>query len=103
VPGIQEWLVIAVIALIVLGPDRLPGVARQAGQLLARLRAESQRSMSELQRIAEVRELQDELRGLTSDLRTARDDAWRGLDGATDRRRRGDGRAVTTPFDPEAT
>lgn len=102
-PGFQEWLVIAVIALIVLGPDRLPGVARQAGQLLARLRAESQRSMAELQRIAEVRELQDELKGLKSDLRSARDDAWSGLDGAADRRGRGDGQPVTTPFDPEAT
>lgn len=33
--GTGELLVIAIIALVVLGPDRLPGAARQAGRALA--------------------------------------------------------------------
>jgi hypothetical protein len=36
--GPAEILVILVVALIVLGPERLPHVARQAGQLLGELR-----------------------------------------------------------------
>jgi sec-independent protein translocase protein TatB len=36
--GFPEIAVIVVIALLVLGPDRLPGAARQVGQALAQLR-----------------------------------------------------------------
>lgn len=35
--GFSELLVIAVVALIVIGPERLPGVARTVGHLLGRL------------------------------------------------------------------
>jgi sec-independent protein translocase protein TatB len=36
--GFSELMVIAVVALVVLGPERLPGVARTAGALLGRAR-----------------------------------------------------------------
>jgi len=36
--GTGELLVIFLVALIVLGPERLPGAARQAGRLLSELR-----------------------------------------------------------------
>lgn len=36
--GTGELLVIFLVALIVLGPQRLPGAARQAGRMLAELR-----------------------------------------------------------------
>lgn len=36
--GAPEILVILVVALIVLGPDRLPGAARQAGQAMREFR-----------------------------------------------------------------
>ena len=35
--GLTELLVIAVVALVVIGPERLPRVARTAGLLLGRL------------------------------------------------------------------
>ena len=35
--GFSEMVVIAVVALVVLGPERLPKVARAAGILLGRL------------------------------------------------------------------
>ena len=35
--GFSELMVIAVVALIVIGPEKLPGVARTAGHLLGRL------------------------------------------------------------------
>lgn len=40
-PGPLEWIVIAAVALIVFGPDKLPGIARSVG-----------RAASELKRIA---------------------------------------------------
>jgi sec-independent protein translocase protein TatB len=36
--GISEMMVIAVVALVVIGPERLPKVARTAGLILGRLR-----------------------------------------------------------------
>jgi Tat protein translocase TatB subunit len=44
-----ELLVIAVIALVVLGPDRLPGAARQAGRAIAELRKISNGFQREVQ------------------------------------------------------
>ncbi len=58
--GISELMVIAVVALVVIGPERLPKVARTAGLLLGRL----QRYVSDVK--ADInRELQlDELKKL---------------------------------------
>ena len=47
--GTGELLVIAVLALVVLGPDRLPGAARQAGRALAELRKISSGFQREVQ------------------------------------------------------
>jgi len=47
--GTGELLVIAVIALVVLGPERLPGAARQAGRALAELRKISNGFQREMQ------------------------------------------------------
>jgi sec-independent protein translocase protein TatB len=42
-------LILAVIALVVFGPDRLPGLASQAGRLLRELRKMAEGARSELQ------------------------------------------------------
>lgn len=57
--GTGELLVIAVIALVVLGPERLPSAARQAG-----------RAIAELRRISNgfQREVQDAMREVTPTL-----------------------------------
>jgi sec-independent protein translocase protein TatB len=68
VPGFQELLVIAVVALLVFGPDRLPEVARTAGRWLGRFRAETQRNVDELKRMGEIQQLQEELRGLRQEM-----------------------------------
>jgi sec-independent protein translocase protein TatB len=109
VPGIQELIVIAVVALLVFGPDRLPEMARNAAKLLQRFRAETQRSVAELRRAADVEDLDRELRGLGRELRETRDSVTRGITDAI----RDPGPAAKTstgrpdddppPFDPEAT
>lgn len=65
--GFSELVVIAVVALIVVGPERLPRVARMAGHLLGRL----QRYVGDVK--ADInREIQlEELRKLEAELRAS--------------------------------
>lgn len=46
--GFPELLVIAFVALLVLGPERLPGVAKQAGQMVRQLRKFADNARDEL-------------------------------------------------------
>jgi len=81
VPGSQELLVIALVALFVLGPERLPEVARAAARLLARIRNYGVTASKELRGVAdlgdlgnierEVNELRRELERTRADLRRA--------------------------------
>jgi sec-independent protein translocase protein TatB len=62
--GLSELMVIAVVALVVIGPERLPKVARTAGLLLGRL----QRYVSDVK--ADInREMQlDELKKMQQEI-----------------------------------
>jgi sec-independent protein translocase protein TatB len=77
VPGAQELLVIAVVALLVFGPDRLPELARNAAKVINRLRAETDRSVGELKRAAQAEGLDREWRDVADELRTTRDELRR--------------------------
>lgn len=68
-PGMQELMVIVVVALLVFGPDRLPEIARTVGKTIARLRGETQRNVAELRRLADLDELEAELREARAALR----------------------------------
>lgn len=80
-PGMQELVVIALVALFVLGPERLPEVMRAAGRLLARVRGYGVTASKELRGVAdlgglggieqEVQELRRELDRTRADLRRA--------------------------------
>lgn len=65
--GFSELVVIGIVALVVIGPKRLPEVARAAGRMAARLRRfvdDVKRDMdSELRRdeLAELRKVKDQL------------------------------------------
>jgi sec-independent protein translocase protein TatB len=47
--GVPELIVILVVALIVLGPKRLPEVARQVGKVMGELRRQSAEILEEFQ------------------------------------------------------
>ncbi len=76
--GFSEMLIIAVVALVVLGPERLPKVARQAGQWMGKLRRYVDDVKSDINRqmeLEELRRLQTEVQqaasGLESSVRSA--------------------------------
>jgi sec-independent protein translocase protein TatB len=60
--GMGEVGLIAVVALLVLGPERLPGAARTAGALLRRARQSWQNVQQEIERELAAEELKRNLR-----------------------------------------
>lgn len=69
--GVGEMLILAVIALAVVGPERLPEVARSVGRALAKFRAESSRGLDELKRVADLGDVDLDLRELSAEARGA--------------------------------
>jgi sec-independent protein translocase protein TatB len=65
--GFSELLVIAIVALLVIGPERLPKVARTAGHLFGRLQRYVNDVKSDIQRELEL----DELKKLRSQFEDA--------------------------------
>ena len=62
--GFSEMIVIAVIALVVLGPEKLPRVARTAGHLLGRMQRYVNDVKADINReieLDELRKLQQEM------------------------------------------
>ena len=62
--GFSELIVIAVVALVVIGPERLPKVARTAGHLLGRLQRYVNDVKSDINREMQL----DELKKLQADV-----------------------------------
>jgi len=85
--GFSELLVIAVVALLVLGPERLPKAARFAGLWVRRARAQWYSVRSELERELaadelkrSLRETQDQMRDIDASVRAADAEARREFD-----------------------
>ena len=69
--GFSEMLIVAIVGLVVLGPDRLPKVARQAGQWLGKLQryvADVKSDINRQMELDELRKLQGEVGGAARDL-----------------------------------
>lgn len=69
--GISELALIGVIALIVLGPERLPKAARMAGALLRRLRGSWTSLRYELEREVAADEIKRSLREVNASVQEA--------------------------------
>ena len=70
--GFGEIALIAVVALLVLGPERLPGVARTVGALVRRARASWQNVKGEIERELAAEDMKknlDEARRAAADVR----------------------------------
>jgi len=80
--GFSELVVIGVVALIVIGPERLPRVARTAGHLLGRFQryvAEVKADINREMELAELKKIQtsveDAARSIEHSVKTGMDDA----------------------------
>ena len=72
--GFSELVVIAVVALVVIGPERLPKVARTAGHLLGRLQRYVNDVKSDISRemqLDELKKLQAEMQQSARSLETS--------------------------------
>lgn len=86
--GLSEMMIIAVVALVVLGPERLPRVARQAGQWLGKLQRYVSDVKSDINRqmeLDDLRKLQTEVtsaaQSLQGSMQSVVSDAQASLDG----------------------
>ena len=78
-PGSQELLVIALVALFVLGPERLPALARSATRGLTRIRNYGVTASKELRGVADLGGIENEVNELRRELARARADLQRAL------------------------
>lgn len=78
-----ELAIIGVVALVVLGPEKLPKVARTAGHLLGRARAYANQVKSDIDRevqMDELRKLQQEAQAAARSFETAVNDVGRSVE-----------------------
>jgi len=78
--GFSELLLIAIVALVVLGPERLPKAARFAGLWVRRARAQWDSVKQELERELEAEELKRNLHSVQASLREAESQLRQGTD-----------------------
>jgi sec-independent protein translocase protein TatB len=107
-PGFWEIVFLAILALLIFGPERLPGIARTVGRTIGQFKAEAAGTLDELKRSADLDEFKgiaEEFKSTTADLKRSTD-----LSGpiASPARPRDGGRSTVkaegpVPFDPDAT
>lgn len=72
--GFTELVIVAVVGLVVLGPERLPRVARQAGQWIAKLQryvSDVKSDISRQMELEDLRKLQSEVKDAASTLESS--------------------------------
>jgi len=79
VPGPQELLLIALVALFVLGPERLPEAARAAARTLARIRRYGVSATQDLKGMADLSEIESEVQQLRLELNRTRTELRRAV------------------------
>ncbi len=64
--GFGELIFIIFIALMLFGSDKIPEIARTMGKIMAQLKNATNEIKTEIQKSAEVRELNDSVKGITN-------------------------------------
>ncbi len=73
--GIQELIVIVIVAMIFIGPDKLPEYARTAGKWLRQLRSYTDTATKEVKEITEpLKEMTEPLKEITDPLNAIKKD-----------------------------
>lgn len=98
--GMAEIVMLAVLALLIFGPERLPGIARSVGRTVGQIRREATTTFAALRDEVEL----DELADLRADLQRERAQltTMTDLSDVTGARRRSQS-APPPRFDPQAT
>jgi sec-independent protein translocase protein TatB len=81
--GMSEMMVIAVVALVVLGPERLPKVARTLGHLIGRAQRYVNQVKQDINRemeLSELKKLQDEVKSAAQEMQQSVNEASRGVE-----------------------
>lgn len=102
--GFSELMVIAVVALLVLGPERLPKVARTAGHLLGRLQRYVNDVKADIHRemqLDELRKMQQEIQSSARTFETSVNKELTTLE--SDLNRSLESTAATVPAEPQAS
>ena len=71
--GFLEMLVIGVVALLVVGPERLPGLARKAGQLVGKARAFVNTTKADIEKELQAEEMKSMLSRQEQEISELRD------------------------------
>jgi sec-independent protein translocase protein TatB len=71
--GFLEMLVIAIIALLVVGPERLPGVASKAGKMIGKMRAFIANTREDIEKEIRAEEMQNMLAQQKEEISELRD------------------------------
>ena len=106
--GFSEIVVIAVVALIVIGPERLPKAARTMGHLFGRLQRyvnDVKADISREMELDELRKLQREVQTAAADLKSSVENVGRSVESEVRDIERGLNETATgsaTTADPEA-
>jgi sec-independent protein translocase protein TatB len=85
--GFSEMLVLAVVALVVIGPERLPKVAKQAGQWMGTLRRYVDDVKSDINRqmeLTELRNLKEQVTDAARDLQGSMQSTVSGVQSSLD-------------------
>ncbi len=98
--GFSELIIIAIVALIVIGPERLPKVARTAGHLLGRLQRYVNDVKSDINRemqLDELKKLQAEVQESAHSLKRSVSDEMRAVENAVGETAQSVNEAVALP------
>ena len=86
--GFSELILIGVVALVVIGPERLPRVARAAGLLLGRMQAYVNEVKADIHRemqLEELKKLEGDVRQSMRDFERSVADEMRGIEQEVER------------------
>lgn len=107
-PGFWEIIFLAILALMIFGPEKLPSVARNVGKAVGTFRKEAASTLDELKRTADLEEFKgvaEEFKATTTDLQRSASLTGPVASGARPTQARSSTvRAESPPpFDPDAT